>query len=151
MKKFLRSLMAMLCVMLVCLVSPGVPALASYDPSNPDVDENWEKGFYGWIDDVYYEIDKARGEARAVDGRMEGDTFHIPSTVTWEGKEYLVTAYTPFVPDYINDRYPRDYKRIEFPDTIGNIVLNQKYFPDIESLASEDFSSTFLSSLLFFK
>lgn len=65
MKKFLKRLTVMLCVLSVCLVGRGVPALASYDPSNPDVDENWEKGFYGWIDDVYYEIDKARGEARA--------------------------------------------------------------------------------------
>ena len=46
MKKFLKRLMAMLCVMSVCLVSLGVTALASYDPNNPDVQANWEEGFY---------------------------------------------------------------------------------------------------------
>ena len=133
MKKIWKRLITMFCVLSVCLVSPGVPALASYDPNNPDVTENWEKGFYGWIDDVYYDIDKVKGEARAMEGRMEGDTFRIPSTVTWEGKEYPVISYSPSVPDYISERQPRNYKRIEFPDTMRAILLEQKYFPELES------------------
>lgn len=83
-----------------------------------DVDANWKEGFYGWIDDVYYYIDKNKGRAEAMEGRMEGDTFRIPSTVTWEEKEYPVISYSPSVPDYISERQPRNYKRIEFPDTM---------------------------------